>query len=477
MRKVLFYLLFACLNVAVSRASELRPAAVFGDHMVLQQKSDCPVWGTAGAGERLRIFTSWNQRSYSTSADATGKWKVVVHTPGAGGPFEIRIDGKTSYTLKDIYSGEVWLASGQSNMYMPLKGYSGQPVFGSTEAILGAGQRQIRFINVPVCAAYRPQDSFRAEWQIASVETAGDCSAAAWFFAALLEEQLGVPVGIIHASYGGSNVETWMPARACEAFPAIQVPPLSDEISDRINNVPTLLFNGMISPLTGFAIRGLIWYQGESNVFDVREYEPRFKAMVDTWRELWGTNFPVCFAQIAPYDYTEWNFFTPEYPEISAYIREAQLEASREIPGCWMAVTMDIGDARAIHPPEKEEVGKRLGLLALSKVYGWSGFEAESPEFDSMTVRDNLAVLSFRKAPNGLTAFGKELTGFEIAGENRVFVAAEAWYDESNGTVVVSSRLVQKPVAVRYLFRNYAEAVLYGTGGLPVSSFRTDRWW
>ncbi len=475
MKKYLI-ILFVFLAVDAVTAQDLSVAPVFGDHMVLQQNSNSPVWGKARPGSKVRVTTSWDKRSYSTIAGSDGRWKVSVQVPAAGGPYEIQVSGSKNIIFRDVFAGEVWLASGQSNMYMPLKGYFGQPVEGSVEAILNAGDRQIRFINVPVCAAYKPLDQFDSHWQTASMETAGECSAAAWFFAAFLEEHLNVPVGIIHSSYGGTNVETWMPAADCAEFPEITVPPSGDETSDSINNVPTLLFNGMINPLAGYTIRGLIWYQGESNIFDVHHYKSHFKAMVKAWRRIWGEEFPVCFVQIAPYDYAEWNFFTPEYPEISAYIREAQLEASHEIPESWMAVIMDAGEKYMIHPPRKKVVGERLGMLALSDVYGSSGFEAESPEFDTMTVENNVAILHFRNAPNGLTTFGKPLTGFEIAGENRIFVEGEAFYNDKNGTITVSSRLVSNPVAVRYLFKNYADAVLFGTGGLPVSSFRTDKW-
>ena len=185
---------------------------------------------------------------------------------------------------------------------------------------------------------------------------------------------------------------------------------------------------------------------------------------------------PFYFVQIAPYDYTEWNFFTPPWPEISAYLRDAQYRSLSMIPNSGMAVTLDIGERNCIHPAHKEEVGKRLALMALSRDYGFSGFEAESPVFERMEVDGNRAILHFDKVQNGLTSFGKGLTLFEVSGWNRVFVPAEAWSDGDNGTVVVSSKLVDRPEAVRYAFRNWCTAELFGTGGLPVGSFRTDDW-
>ena len=311
----------------------------------------------------------------------------------------------------------------------------------------------------------------------ASPENVAECTAVGWFFADFLQRNIDVPVGIINASYGGSNIEAWMNAEACKQFDDIPVPPLSDETSPWISNVPTVLYNGMIHPLVGYGIKGIIWYQGESNIFNVLRYAPSVAAMVSKWREAWGLGeIPFYYAQIAPYDYKEWNFFTPQWPEVSAYQREAQRQCLKLIPNSAMAVLLDVGERYLIHPRRKKEVGDRLGMLALSKTYGVKGFEAESPTFSRMEVEGNKAIIHFDNQFNGLTSYGKTLELFEVSGDNKVFHKAEAYIDEEKGTVVVSCKYVTEPKAVRYAFKDFVKAELFGTGGLPVSSFRTDNW-
>ena len=470
-------LLLAFMHIS-SAAQELKVAAVFSDNMVLQQQTQTPIWGWAKKGSKVCVTTSWDDKTYETVADEVGKWKLGIATPSAGGPYSITVSASETVKLQNVYIGEVWLASGQSNMSMRLKGYKHQPVIGSTEAILQSKGKKIHFINIPELAAYKPLDDIKnAKWEVASLATTGECSAVCWFFADLLNRQLDVPVGIINASYGGSNVEAWMSEVACKEFKDIAVSPESDETSPWIGNVATLLYNGMIHPVEGYGIKGMLWYQGESNIFNVPRYAPSVAAMVKDWRVKWNRgDFPFYFVQIAPYDYKEWNFFTPQWPEISAFQREAQMKTQSLVPNSAMAVTLDIGAEFQIHSPHKKEVGQRLALLALAKTYGMNGFECESPEYERMEVKENKAIIHFSKQFMGLTSYGKELTLFEIAGENKVFVKADAYIDEEKGTVVVSSKLVKEPKAVRYAFKDYVSAELFGTGGLPVSSFRTDDW-
>lgn len=468
-------LVFAQLSVF---AQDVKLAAIFTDNMVLQQQSQTPVWGWASRNSIVNVTTSWDSKTYKGTADKNGQWKLEITTPTAGGPYAITVSSSNRIELKNVYVGEVWLASGQSNMSMRLKGYQHQPVACSTEAVLGSKNKKIHFINIPELAAYKPQADFTgAKWETASLSTTGECSAVCWFFADLLNGQLDIPVGIINASYGGSNVEAWMTEVACREFKDIPVPPQSDETSPWIGNVPTLLYNGMIHPIQGYGIKGMLWYQGESSIFNVPRYAPSVAAMIKDWRKIWQKgDFPFYFVQIAPYDYKEWNFFTPEWPEISAYLRESQVKSLNLIPNSAMAVTLDLGEEFQIHPSRKKEVGQRLALLALSKTYGFTGFECESPAYERMEVDGNKAIIHFSNQFMGLTSYNKELTLFEIAGENGVFVKAKAYIDQDKGTVVVSSHLVSEPKAVRYAFKDYVEAELFGTGGLPVSSFRTNDW-
>lgn len=474
--KRIMVLLVAIVISLYANAQQFKAADIFTDNMVLQQKSQVPVWGYAKPGSKVAVSTSWNGRSYSATADVSGRWTVDVATSAAGGPYTVTINGEKKIVIKNVLLGEVWLASGQSNMSMPLKGYYCQAVEGSNEAILNATGKKVRFINIPTLAAYRPLKGLDASWQEASTANAGECSAVCWFFADFLLRQINVPVGIINASYSGSNLEAWMSPEACVKT-NVDIPEQSDETSPWISNVPTALYNGMINPVVGYGIRGLLWYQGESNIFNVPRYAPFVAAMVESWREKWGRGeLPFYFAQIAPYGYKAWNFFTPQWPEISAYQREAQAKCLDIIPSSGMAVLMDVGDPINIHPSKKRQVGERLGMLALSRTYGINGYEATSPRYEKMVVEGDKAIIHFTDQHNGITGFDKPLQLFEIAGENRVFHKAEAWIDGDKGTVVVSNKYVKEPKAVRYAFKDYAQGELFGVGGLPVSSFRTDDW-
>lgn len=475
-KKILTFIEFLFLMTAI-HAQDLKLASIFTNGMVLQQNTETPVWGWTKSGLTVSVRPSWNGETYKATADSRGKWFVKIPTPPAGGSYKIEINGIKRIVLVDVLIGEVWLASGQSNMSMPLKGYYCQPVAESNEAILNSTGKQIRFINIPPKGTYKPQDGFKGEWKKASLENTAECSAVAWFFADFINKNTGVPIGIINASYGGSNVEAWMNPEACHQFNDIPVPNQSDERVQSEQNTPTALFNAMIHPLIGYAIRGMLWYQGESNIFNVPKYAPSVAAMVSEYRKIWNEGeFPFYFVQIAPYEYKCWNFFTPQWPEISAYQRDAQRQSTKLIPNSAMAVLLDVGEEYVIHPTHKKEAGERLALLALSKTYGFKGFEAESPEFEKFEINGNKAIIHFSKQYNGITSFGKTLELFEISGDNKVFQKAEAYIDDSNGTVVCTSKLVDKPVAVRYAFRNYVKAELFGTGGLPISSFRTDDW-
>lgn len=477
MKRIIILLIVSYLTGSMV-GQELKLATIFSDNMVLQQQSNVPIWGWDKKGTKITVRTSWDSKSYETITNHEGKWNINVSTPKAGVSYAITVKGSKEIELSNILIGEVWLASGQSNMSMPLKGYHHQPINGSTKAILSAKNKNIHFLNVPPLAAYKQLDNIEnTKWKIADVETAGECSAVAWFFANLINQQLEVPIGIINASFGGSNVEAWMSADACKKFEDIEIPQLSDETSPSISGVPTLLYNGMIHPIEGYTIRGVIWYQGESNVFNVPRYASSVAAMVDSWRKNWEIGeFPFLFAQIAPYEYKEWNFFQPQWPEISAYLREAQMKSQSLIPNSAMAVLMDIGEEFQIHPARKEEVGERLGLLALNKVYNLKAFESQSPEYDKMEIEGDKAIIHFKNQFMGLTSFGKKLELFEIAGENKIFFKADAYINEEHGTVVVSSKYVKEPKSVRYAFKNYVKGELFGSGGLPVSSFRTDEW-
>ena len=456
--------------------AKIKLPALFSDNMMLQQKSNAPMWGWAEKNRNLTIKTSWNSKIYKAKADAQGKWKIALQTPVAGGPFTIEVtEGTEKIIVKNVLIGEVWLCSGQSNMEMPLKGFQGQPVKNGNEIIVRSTNKNIRLITVPRATVLEPLTDFEGKWEVASPKSTSNFSATAWYFGSLLQEVLDVPVGLIHVSYGGSSMEAWMNQEMLKDFASAKIPTTKEDLAKDPNRVPTTLFNGMLSPVIGYGIKGCIWYQGESNYERAAEYKDLMKKMVSSWRALWNQgDFPFYYAQIAPFNYA--SFHPKDYLDKynSAYLREAQLKASKEIPNSAMAVLMDIGEENSIHPMDKEKGGNRLAYQALARTYGVEGFEYESPKYKSMEIKDNSVTVSFDDVANGITSYEKEVTGFELAGEDKIFYPAKTVVRRKS--VVLTSDKVAKPVAVRYLFKDFAKAELFSAGGLPVSSFRTDEW-
>jgi len=464
----------------------------FSDGMVLQQNADVAVWGWASPGATVKLSTSWNKASYSTKASADGKWRLTVKTPVAGlvptgnwdmsedgsgsghGPYTITISDGTPVTIKDVLIGEVWLCSGQSNMEMPMKGFKDQPIAGSNEAIFNSTNEHIRLYTVPRSVQRLPQDtSKQSAWKMAEPEAVSNFSATAYYFGKMLYERLRVPIGLVNISYGGSPVEAFMDAETLKAFPEIKVPAPAD--TSKLNNKnATVLYNGMLHPFLGYTIKGCIWYQGESNNDRAKQYETLFPAFVKQIREQSGQgDFPFFYAQIAPYNYT--NFAAVGATTYnSAYLRDAQRKALDKIPNSGMAVLMDIGEEFNIHPMDKLTGAKRLAFMALGKTYGGKGFGIESPAYESITISGSIVTVKFKNAPNGLSAFGKELKYFEVAGANKVFRPAKAMVN--GGNIILSAPDVKEPVAVRYAFKDFVIGDLFSTEGFPVSSFRTDDW-
>jgi sialate O-acetylesterase len=478
MRK-LVTIIIVCMCTVVNIQAEIKLPALFTDHMILQQESNTPIWGWANKKEKITVQTSWDAKIYETKTDRDGKWKLNVNTPkGSYTTYTITVSqGAESEVIKNVIIGEVWLCSGQSNMEMPLKGFPGQPVIGGNDAIVRSTNNNIRLITVPRATVLEPKEDFEGHWKIASPKTTGNFSATAWYFGSLLQEVLQVPVGLIHVSYGGSNVEAWMNEKMLEDFEnTLPLPKTENDLKKSPNREPTSLFNGMLSPVIGYGIKGAIWYQGESNYERPFEYKDLFGKMVKSWRYLWKQGeFPFYFAQIAPFNYAQFHQMADQKEEYnSAYLREAQLKASKEIPNSGMAVLMDIGQENNIHPNNKKVGGDRLAYIALAKTYGLVGFEYASPEFNAMEIKGSNVTISFNNVPNGITSYDKEVVGFEIAGENKVFYPANTYMRRKS--VILSSPNVEKPVAVRYLFKDFTKAEIFSTGGLPMSSFRTDNW-
>lgn len=651
MKSLKLLLVFCALCLVPGAFSQVSLPAVIGSHMVLQQKSDAPLWGWAKPGENISITTSWNGQSVAALTGTDGKWTAKVKTPEAGGPFTIEIQGKNKILLEDVLIGEVWLCSGQSNMEMPLKGWG--TITGADEAVSAASHPTMRFFTVKKATSFVPVDTCSGQWVACTPESVKDFSATGYFFGLELFTRLNIPVGLIHSSWGGTAAEAWtsseyisripkfatspgicepekfyknvtenyskeqekwvkaigftvseqgpewtvspasetgwtdikvpaewgatsigsykgiveyrvtftvpkgwvkketvielgpidemdvawlngkligshldpghwatprvyaIPAGALKAGDNIlalrvantqglggingketdvkiklatsrtkyqslagtwkarkgeafgTLPALPDCINCNYPNTPTMLYNGMIRPLIPFAIKGAIWYQGESNRYDGLLYRKIFTGMIENWRHDWNQgDFPFYFVQIAPYNYDD------KYS--TGLLREAQEYAMKKLPKTGMVVTMDIGDVKDIHPGNKRDVGKRLANWALAKDYGLINTAYQGPVYSGMQKEGNTIRIIFDNASGGLTSFGNELKHFQIAAADGIFKPAKAVIDGK--VVFVSSDEVKVPVAVRFGWNSTDVTNLFNILGLPAAPFRTDTW-
>lgn len=476
MKKVSLLILIATIHllfISSTKAAVKLPALV-ASNMVLQRNTTVSIWGWADPKENVQIVASWLKEPKQIIADNEGNWRVVVETNLSKEPQTIHIKSKSSdILLENILFGEVWLCSGQSNMEQPVKGFRGQPTFGSPMAIVKSHNPNLRLFSVDKFASKTPLKNVEkySGWQQASPENVAGFSAIGYFFGQQLQEVLDVPVGIIHSSWGGSSIQAWMSHEKLQTFQEVDLKDV--DISKRTVHIPTALFNSMINPLTNYTIKGVLWYQGESNRSDPELYKKLFPAMVEDWRKRWGSgNMPFYFVQIAPFSYGNNQAF--QISDNSAFMREAQLECLDLIPNSGIALTIDIGEEHVIHPPKKKEVAERLLFNALNLTYGYKEIDYASPVFQSQELKDQGLLLKFKNAEKGLFSH-KELDGFEIAGEDRIFYPAQAKIVNGSEILVVNEE-VENPKAVRYAWRNWVIGSLYGANLLPVSSFRTDDW-
>ncbi|MFA6086579.1 sialate O-acetylesterase [Mucilaginibacter sp.] len=463
------FILCVFLLISGSAFAKVILPAVIGNNMVLQQNKQVPLWGKARVNAKVTIVTSWNHKLYTVWAKKDSTWRLLVQTPKAGGPYEVSFNDGQSLVLKNILIGEVWVCSGQSNMEMPVKGFGNQPVLNSSDLLLDAENSNIRLFRLERASSRSPQNDCKATpWEEANAQSVKDFSAVGYMYAKILQEKLKVPVGVIMSVWGGTMVEAWMDQASLKEFPEIKMAPDTAKVINK--NDPTVLFNAMINPVVGYGIKGVIWYQGEQNRINYQQYDRLLAAMVNEWRKIWQMGeWPFYYVQIAPYTYT-----LKDKQGLAAYLREAQQKAMAEIPNSGMAVTMDLGSEKSIHPPDKLPISKRLAYWALANTYGKKGLNYQSPVYKSMKVTASNAFINFDATPNGLTSFGKDLLAFEIAGDDRVYYPAKAKIT-GNG-VTVQSEKVKTPVAVRYGFKDWIVGDLYNTEGLPVTPFRTDNW-
>ncbi len=432
-------------------AAKVRLPKILGDSMVIQRDVPIRIWGWAGPGEQVTVSLGTQKSATQTGQD--GRWSVTLPARKAGGPYELTVAGENTLTLSDLWIGEVWFCSGQSNMALGVV-----KSLNHAQEIREADYPRIRWVHCPQRASDTPADDADVNWTICSPRTVSYFSATAYYFGREIHQQLDVPVGLVVSAVNGTRIEPWTPPQGIKAVA---------ELAPETNNHAGELYHGMVHPFTPFAIRGVIWYQGEGNVGDGITYYHRMRALVGGWRQAWGIkDLPFYYVQIAPLNWG--GKPRDEHPKLW----EAQTRALK-IPHTGMVVTNDIGNPGNAHPRNKQEVGRRLSLWALAKTYGKNDLPHCGPIYRKMTVQGRTIRVEFDNTYGGLASRdGKPLSWFTIAGEDRRFVPADAQIEGS--AVVVSSEKVEKPVAVRFAWDQAAEPNLMNKAGFPVSAFRTD---
>lgn len=432
----------------------------FSDNMVLQRNSSIKIWGWANPKEEIRITSSWDNQDYKTIANSEANWELIIPTPKEGGPYSITFKGYNQITLKNILIGEVWLCSGQSNMEMNANWGIND---GEKEAAK-ATNTNIRFFSVEKSSSESPQQNLLGSWEICSPEVMKKNSAVAYFFANRITEELkNVPIGLMIAAWGATSAEVWMPKNVFDNDS------LLFEASKKINpneycpvgNAKT--FNTMINPLVGYKIRGVLWYQGESNVGSTI-YDKTFTTLISSWRNLWKENFPFYFVQIAPYKIENDNYS-------SVQIRNFQRKTLSLLPNTQMAITSDISTTDDIHPKDKKSVGVRLANLALSNIYNAYSKLANGPLFKEIKVEKDKIFVHFDYA-DGLYFKDSKSNQFEVAGADNIFFPAVATIKKN--TVILSCKNVRKPSRVRFAWKNESQSQLFNNANLPASSFISE---
>lgn len=498
-----FFATTIALALSLAAHAAVRMPALFSDNMVLQQGSVLPVWGWADDGEEISI-TFLDQ--VVTATAAAGKWKALLESVPAGGPYEMTIRGTNEITIRNILVGENWICGGQSNMAWPLEKSST-----AAEAIPQANYPKIRLFQVEIAGANTPQDDVKAQWVECSPDAVAKFSAVGYYFGRDLHNHLKTPVGLIQSCLGGTNASSWLPREVLAATPefadiladydkalaeypekkaaydtalaehnaklekakadGVELSPQerkapAEPMGPQHVKRPGALYNAMIAPLQPFAVKGALWYQGEANaktVATAEQYRLLFPAVIDAWRKGWGQpRFPFLYVQLAAYS------DNPAWP----VLRDAQT-AALALPDTAMAVAIDVGQQDDIHPTDKATVGNRLMTAARNAAYG-ENVEATGPLFLELEKREGLAIVYFKNVSEGLRSSAKPLTGFEVAGEDGVFVPANAAI--AGQTVIVRAEGIAKPMHVRYGWQAFPEppCTLYNGAGLPAVPFRTD---
>ncbi len=489
LRSLLLLLSFALIAATTARADVKLPALI-SDGMVLQQGIDVPLWGWADEGESVTVEI---QNQKITAATKDGQWMVRLKPLKAGGPFTLTVSGKNKIELKNVLVGEVWICSGQSNMQWQLR-----QTDNAEAEIANAKYPMIRLFTVPRLEVDAPVTDVKSGWKETSPETVATFSAVGYYFGRDLHKARNVPIGLINNAVGGSPAESWTSngvlngdaeykqfaadyTKRMETYEKAMAKYWEDAEKAKAENkpaprapgrpwMPSGLYNGMLAPLAPYAIKGAIWYQGESNATRAYQYRRLFPTMISNWRAIWGQgDFPFLFVQLAAFGPNGTKVGESDWAEL----REAQLMTLSTSPKTGMALAIDVGTYDDIHPRNKQPVGARLALSARSVAYG-EKIVHSGPVYKSMKIEGDKVALSFNHIGDGLEARGGELKGFIIAGDDKVWREAKA--EIKGKSVIVSSPEVSKPVAVRYAWIKYPTCNLYNKEGLPATPFRTDDW-
>lgn len=469
--------MMALAAFATSAGARVRLPHLLGDGMIVQQQTDVRLWGWDKPGTTVKATTSWSDQTATAKTDKNGRWILTVRTPKAGyTPLSITFDdGDGTTTLKDVLAGEVWVCAGQSNMEMPLRGFDNCPVEGYNNEVVNASQyKGIHYVKIPSVMSMQPLDDANCQWQTISPTTVGDCSATGYFFAQTVNRALDIPVGLILANKGGTRVESWLDADNLKKY--------TDESLDSMTNVkkypgdylrPLVWGYGTFSPILNFTVKGILFYQGCSNVgAPGDQYSQRLKLLVEQWRRDFKLGqIPFYFVQIAPYYNGDVN------GTAGPLLREQQLKASKIIPNSDIVCTEDLVypyETQQIHPTMKKPVGQRLAYIALHHDYGMASLMCESPQFKEMTISNDTCFVRLTNDYRAISRY-EDIQGFEVAGADKVFHPAKTFYDWNKGLCITSPE-VKAPVAVRYCFHNFQLGNVANGGGLPLFPFRTDNW-
>lgn len=473
--KRIFTVLALALCMSMVSEAKLVLSSLCSDSMVLQQGAEAKIWGTATPNAQVTVTPSWSGKAYRCKADAQGDWQVNVQTPEASyKPYSISVKGDgSSLRINDVLIGEVWLASGQSNMEMPMRGFHNSPIEHAAECICSpAAKNKIRMFTVPLKQSYEPLKEVDSQWLGAEPATIPDMSATAYFFAKKLNEMLDVPVGIVACPYGGARIESWTPKEILETYPDEDLSREKIEATQHYTR-PYLAYNAMLCPVMGYTIKGFIWYQGCSNVGKHEQFVERMTNMVNHWRECWNdkeAELPFYMVEIAPYRYKPQTAVS-----YASLLRQAQHEAAKVIPNSGIVVTNDLVESYEmdnIHPAKKLEVGDRLARLALNRDYGMSTIACYSPEAVECNVwgTNELGVL-LTNCDGGMNRW-MEIEGLEVAGSEGIFYPVTyAFFEWRPKVLRVRSEFVPDPCEVRYGWGDFNPGNLKNCQGMPVAPF------